>query len=295
MKQKVTIGLVVGSVLFSLLVFYTFNEMTSKRVSDEQRYNMLASLLKEEVKINSHDNLQLHGFYIPYFRSQDETVKTIILVHGYSVSSAYMLHYLRTFLEHGWDILLIDQRGHGQSEGKYASYGFHEKFDLDRWVSWVQQRNGRDSIIGLLGVSMGAGTVLEYAAINQDAKFIIADCPYSDLNELIKYQIWQRAHLPSFPLINAVNVMLSQKVGFTLQDVSPINAIKDQEIPIMFIHGSEDTFVPTYMSEDLYKAKKGKKKLLIVGGAGHGNSYMKNDLLYEKEMWLFIDEVLAAD
>ena len=66
--------------------------------------------------------------------------------------------------------------------------------------------------------------------------------------------------------------MLSQKVGFTLQDVSPINAIKDQEIPIMFIHGSEDTFVPTYMSEDLYKAKKGKKKLLIVGGAGHGNS-----------------------
>ena len=67
MKQKVTIGLVVGSVLFSLLVFYTFNEMTSKRVSDEQRYNMLASLLKEEVKINSHDNLQLHGFYIPYF------------------------------------------------------------------------------------------------------------------------------------------------------------------------------------------------------------------------------------
>jgi len=83
---------------------------------------------------------------------------------------------------------------------------------------------------------------------------------------------------------------LKWKAKFSLRDVSPINSIKDKDIPIMFIHGSRDNFVPTYMSEEMYNIKEGCKKLLIVDGASHANAYPTNRELYEKEVNNFLKE-----
>ena len=161
------------------------------------------------------------------------------------------------------------------------------------WIKWLVERNGPNVTIGIHGVSMGGGTVLEYAAINRYAKFIIADCPYSDMYELIKYQIRNRNHLPAYPLIYVIDAMLARFAGFRMRDVSPINAVKESETPVMFIHGRDDDFVPAYMSERMYETKKGRKKLLMIDGAEHGEAYEKDAQKYKEEMMSFVEEALT--
>lgn len=141
---------------------------------------------------------------------------------------------------------------------------------------------------------MGGGTVLEYCAINRYAKFIIADCPYSDLKELMKHQISKLNHLPVYPLLFFVDLMLRVKAGYRLKDVSPIKAVRDSRIPIMLIHGGEDDFVPLKMSVDMFKARKDNKRLLIIDSAKHGMSYSIASEKYEREVMKFVESVVSG-
>lgn len=287
-------------IIITLLALFGFKQITgAKKYTDEEcikflvKYNFdaksfLEKCKSEAIEITSSDNLKLKGMYIEGDKSLN---RTMVIVHGYTVSSAWSLQFAGAFLNRGWSVLLVDQRRHGRSEGKYSTYGYMEKYDLDSWVDWIITRNGQDSIIGLHGQSMGGGTVLEYASINKHAKFIIADCPYSDMKKLMVHQI-RCYHMPAYPLLYVIDWLLSLRAGFRMKDVSPINTIKDSSIPVMFIHGSEDNFVPTYMSEEMYNAKTDNKRLLIVDGAVHGNARLKDRENYEKEMMEFIDEVL---
>lgn len=285
------------------LAAYAFNQITRAKkytnqqcLEEQERVGALSKhqmdgFRREKVEIESDDELRLRGWLL---LGEKPVQRVMIMVHGYTVSSSWMLHFARPFLERGWTVLLVDQRSHGDSEGSYATYGYCEKWDLHHWINWVVQQYGDQVDIGLLGQSMGGGTVLEYASINQRVRFIIADCPYSDMQELVKYQIGKLHHLPINPLFHLLDHKLSRKAGFRMRDVSPINAVKDQaDLPVMFVHGDKDDFVPTQMSVDMYNCKKGKKRLLIIPGAEHGRAYMTDRELYEREMFAFIEEALG--
>lgn len=292
-------------VLLMVLIFflgnYAFNNMTKqKRLTLDECFDLLEKdklysreefekLQKEELSIKTTDGLILRGTYIEKFK---DSKKVIIVVHGYKAAFPWSLQFLNMFLNEGFNVLLVDQRSHGRSEGEFATYGYYEKYDLDLWVNLMRKRIGDDAVIGLHGQSMGGGTVLEYAAINKHVSFIIADCPYSDVKKLMKHQFNNLKHLPVFPILNVANIELKMKAKFSVKDVSPINSIKDKDIPVLFIHGSKDNFVPTYMSEEMYNVKKGYKKLLIVEDAFHANAYGTNRELYEKEVKDFLAEVL---
>jgi hypothetical protein len=250
----------------------------------------LEELNRRQLEITSQDNLTLRGWLLP---GKQPVERVMIMVHGYTVSASWMLHFALPFLERGWTVLLVDQRAHGASEGRYATYGFMEKYDLDAWISWVVGQYGEEAVIGLLGQSMGGATVLEYAAINQRACFIVADCAYSDMGQLIKHQMGHLHHLPVHPLYRLVDIRLHHQAGFRMQDVSPLRAVVDRpDLPVMFVHGDRDDFVPTQMSLDMYQAKSGKKKLLLVPGAGHARAFFTDRELYAREMFAFIDDAL---
>ncbi len=251
--------------------------------------NDFEKLKKEYVEVKTRDGLILRGMFIEQFKNSK---KIIIIVHGYNLAYPKSLCFMDMFFKENFNVLIVDQRGHGRSEGKYATYGYYEKYDLDLWVNWGRQRVGEDAIIGLHGQSMGGATVLEYASINKHVKFIIADCSYSDAWQLMKHQFTKLNHVPMFPLAFITNFKLKLKAKFSFSDVSPVKTIKDKDIPVMFIHGSEDNFVPTYMSEEMFIVKRGYKKLLIVEGAAHANAYSINKELYEKEVNNFINEIL---
>ncbi|MEI0739643.1 alpha/beta fold hydrolase [Paenibacillus sp. JTLBN-2024] len=115
--------------------------------------------------------------------------------------------FMDMFREEGFNVLLVDQRRHGKSEGKYTTYGYHEKHDVAAWVRYIKDAYGENCVVGLHGVSLGGGTVLEYLSLPEaDAKFVIADCPYSDLTRLMHHQLQRLNHLPAalfLPLVNA--------------------------------------------------------------------------------------------
>lgn len=250
----------------------------------------LRRLARRQVEIESSDGLKLRGWLLP---SHLPSRQVMVMVHGYTVSANWMLHLALPFLDQGWTVLLVDQRAHGASQGRHATYGFMEKLDLQRWVNWVLAQFG-EVAIGLLGQSMGGATVLEYAAINQRASFIIADCAYSDMGELIKYQLTRRHLVPAHPLYRLVDLRLQQVAGFRMRDVSPIRALAARpELPVMFIHGGRDDFVPTWMSQALYQAKADPKQLLIVPGAGHARSFFVDRELYLREVFAFVKQALA--
>ena len=262
-----------------------FSEGQAKGIIDKDKYEKLD---KEEIIITSGDGLKLRGIYI---KGDSKLRRSIIFVHGITVGIPWSLRYIDMFVKRGWNILVYDQRRHGRSEGKYSTYGFYEKEDLDLWVNWLIERNGKEAIIGIHGESMGAATALQYLTINKYASFVISDCSFSDLNELLKYHMKNDYHLPSFPLINFTALKAKHKAKFKFSDVSPIEAVKMSSLPVMFIHGKEDKFVPAYMSEDMYNAKKGIKKLYMVKGAEHARSVEVDKEGYEREVMDFIDNL----
>jgi fermentation-respiration switch protein FrsA (DUF1100 family) len=281
---------------------YAFKEMTLDRRSTlQESFNSLEKgelytkeefekLPKEEIEIKSNEGLGLKGTFIEKVKNNK---KVIIIVHGYTSNYVWSLQFIEMFFNEGFNVLLIDQRSHGRSEGKFATYGYYEKYDLDLWVNWVRQRVGKDAVVGLHGQSMGGGTVLQYAAINKYVKFIIADCPYSDVAQLMKHQFNEIKHMPFVPFKYFLDMRLRVVAKFSMKNASPINLMKDTEVPILFVHGSKDNFVPTYMSKDMYEAKKGHKKLLIIEGAAHANAYGTNRKLYEREVHDFLQEVFS--
>lgn len=255
----------------------------------KQRFHELS---KQKVHITSFDGLQLHGYII---KAINNSPRWIIIVHGYTANLQLSTQYIDLFQQEGFNILLVDQRRHGESEGEFSTYGYKEKYDVESWVTMLTTQYGEDIIVGLHGQSLGGGTVLEYLSIAQpNVKFVIADCPYSDLTELIGYQIKVLNKTPLFPLLNLVNWFLKRKAGFTLEQVSPIKAVKNSLLPVMFIHGTEDTYVPTQMSVDMYNMKQGAKKLLLIQKAVHANAFRVDPELYTSETIQFIRSSLSA-
>ena len=282
------------------LTTYYFNQIITRKVADEE--SMLEdqvnrklvdkeyydNLHKEEVTLTSHDGLKLRGIFI-----DKGSKNTIIFCHGITVGLIWSLKYIKIFEKRGWNILLYDHRRHGQSQGKYSTYGYLEKKDLDLWVNWVIDKKGKDSIIGLHGESMGAATTLQYLEINKYVKFIIADCAFSDLTELLSRKIKEDYNIILYPLLHLSNLLTKIKAKFYYQWVKPIESVKKSTIPVMFIHGNKDYFVPWDMSISMYNAKsKGIKRLYIAEGAAHARAIEVDKERYEKEVMLFVEEVL---
>lgn len=250
-------------------------------------------LSKRPVQVMSRDGLKLNGYVLELF---PESHRWMIIVHGYTVSLHASTQYIDMFQKTGFNILLVDQRRHGGSEGSYTTYGFQEKYDVQTWVHWILENYGEGSVIGLHGQSLGGGTVLEYLSIaHSNVRFVIADCPYSDLTELMRHQISKLNKLPAKPLLPLVDKMLQRKAGFRLDQVSPIKAVENSTLPVLFIHGTEDNYVPTYMSREMYRQKPEPKEILLVEGAVHANAYGINPKRYAEEVQTFIEKALGAE
>lgn len=266
-----------------------FDYLEKTGIYSRDRFEMLD---KKEVKVTSQDGLSLSGYVLD---THPDSRQWVIIVHGYTVSLHVSAQYVDLFQEEGFNVLLVDQRRHGNSEGVYTTYGYHEKYDLQAWVAWLLNNYGSDLTIGLHGQSFGGGTVLEYLAIaHPNVKFVIADCPYSDLTELMRHQLRVLNKIPAFPLLSLVDRRLERKAGFRLKQVSPLKAVEQSTLPVMFVHGTEDNYVPTHMSKDLYEHKPEPKKLLLIDGAEHADAYSVDPKRYSEEVHSFIREALAT-
>lgn len=271
----------------------SYSRYLENNLFDEALYN---SASKEDITLKSFDGLNLTSTLI---MNENPTNKFIVLVHGVSICYVGSLKYFDIFYKNGFNVLIVNQRRHGKSEGKYSTYGFYEKYDVNMWIEYLKSRFGNDIILGLHGESMGAGTVMETIPLNDSIKFVIEDCGYSNFHELIGFQI---THAYKNRLVRKIlspslifaNFFMKTKAKFSMKKIVPIDIVSSTSLPMMFIHGKEDYFVPWYMALDLYKAKtKGYKELYLVEGAKHAEALEVNKILYEKKIMTFIEKALS--
>jgi uncharacterized protein len=268
----------------------------NKSTFSEKRFN---TLHKEEVSVTSNvNNYKLYGTYI---KNSKATKDTVILVHGLSGSRYTVLKYIDMYIDRGFNVLIYDSRDHGFSGGQNITYGFNEKFDLDRWVNWVYARN-KGGIIGVHGESMGAATALLHSKLNEDKKrvsFYIADSSYSDLIELFKMKLSEDYNIKSKFAANALLFYVDKinkiKNQFNLEEVSPKGIIKDVTTPVLFIHGQSDSFVPPNMTEEIYEQKQASKELYIAPDSQHVQAVLKNRDEYKEKVYGFLDKYLPKD
>lgn len=204
----------------------------------------------EHIVIMSRDGLKLHGDYFP---ADKKTEKLVICNHGYTgcglrdcSSIAVYFHKL------GYDCLLVDHRAHGKSEGDYIGFGILDRFDCQSWINYIDKRFDKKKKIVLYGVSMGASTVLMASALpglSESVKAIIADCAFTSPYDVFSHILKRDYHLPAFPVMNINDALCRKKAGYGFRDYSTLEAVRQTSLPILFIHGTEDDFVPTWMSK----------------------------------------------
>ena len=244
----------------------------------------------QDVYITSKDGLKLHGFWVP----AENPRGTILLAHGYR--STMLVDFGLAFAFYhalGMNILVPHQRAHAQSEGRYITFGVKESEDMKCWINYHNMIYGTQQII-LSGMSMGASTMLYLADQNlpSNVKCIIADCGFTSPKEILDKVYRDAMHIPSGASLLVADLFAKLFAGFSLTQKDSRIALKNAKLPVMLVHGVADDFVPCYMTQQAFDACNGDIELLLVEGAGHGVSFLKDKETYTKRIIAFLEKHL---
>ncbi|WP_250277740.1 alpha/beta hydrolase [[Clostridium] colinum] len=217
--------------------------------------------------------------------------KWVIVLHGYGANGRLMYYVARRFHKKGYNVLVPDLRGHGISGGNYVGMGWHDRLDVINWIKEIIKIDKNAKIV-LYGVSMGASSILMASGekLPKNVKCIISDCAFTSAYDIFKHQLKNSKKVPVLPFMYIINILCKIKNGYSLKKASAINQIKKNKLPIFFIHGAIDNFVPTHMVFDLYKSANCEKELMIVNNAGHTVSEMVERKIYWRRVSLFLDK-----
>ncbi|MFZ3576688.1 alpha/beta hydrolase [Virgibacillus sp. DJP39] len=240
-------------------------------------------------ELTTFDGLVLKANYLSHHKS---TGKVVILAHGYRGNKEDMSEYVKLYYDLGYDVLIPDARGHGESEGDYIGYGWHDRKDYQEWIQRLIDEEGKDTIL-LHGNSMGAALVLMASGekLPQEVKGIIADSGYTSVQDELTYQLKHLYNLPAFPLMGITSVITNIRTGYTFEEASAIEQVKKNSRPLLIIHGAADQLVPTEMADELYEAATGNKELWIVPDAGHTEAFTVAPVEFQKRVNEFVQKV----
>lgn len=251
--------------------------------------------VSEYWRISSHDALTLEARFIP---ADAESDRAVICVHGYMASGERDYAVMAKALhEAGYHVLLIDQRAHGHSEGKYLGFGCLEREDLYRWIRRMDRHFDGKCSIYLHGISMGSATVLMTSALNlpPSVKGITADCGYTSPEAVMKKVAVKKkgTELIVESLLALLDGICRRRAGYSLKEGSALKAVASASCPIFLIHGDRDQLIPVEMARELYRACRSQKGLWIVRGANHAESFYLEPEEYMRRMLAFFDACAA--
>ena len=247
-----------------------------------------------EYEMINPKNFRLRAFCLP---AEKESDVYVFCSHGYRSTGKGEYGVMAKFYHDlGYNVFIIDHQAHGESDGKYIGFGYHESQDAMLWLNWMIEKFGKDIKIILQGISMGCATVMMMTGnpeLPENVKFTVADCGYTSAKAEFEYILKNFAHLPGFPIINTSNFFNKYINGFAFEDANPLESVANAKIPMLFIHGNNDDFVPTYMVHELYAACSSEyKDMLLVDGAAHAESYCTNTPAYEAKVKEFAEKFI---
>lgn len=244
----------------------------------------------KEYTIKSFDGLTLYAKYYEY--KKDAPVE--LMFHGYrGRGERDLCGGVQRCFALGRSAFIVDQRTAGKSEGSVISFGINESRDCLDWVDFLIKTLGDDIKIILTGISMGASTVMIASGCDLPKNVIgvLADCGFTSAKEIIKIVI-KEMKLPADLLYPFVKLGAKLFGHFDLEKTSSIEQVSKSKVPVIFIHGEDDDFVPCDMSRRAFENCNAPKKLVTVKGAGHGLAYIIDRDLYMESVREF-DKVMG--
>ena len=244
-------------------------------------------LSAKDVYITSDDGLKLHGYLAENKKSNG---KYAIIFHGYTSEGSHMKRYAKHFYKLGYSVLAPDARAHGTSEGRIRGMGWLERKDAVCWANMLVQKN-KDCKIVLFGVSMGGATVMMASAqetLPKQVFAVVEDCGYTSVWDEFAFRLKSMAGLPPFPVLSLAGLITKWFGGYSFKEASAVKQVRNSKVPILFIHGEEDSFVPFSMLDELYCAAGCDKRKLVIPGAGHAKSSSTDPDTY----WSTVEEFL---
>ena len=286
-------------VLFAVLIVYSvlagfFYSLTvgQDRRRGDSRFDPPAAgrLKREDFTIESHQGYTLAG---SWFLTNRRPERIIVLVHGLGADRWDLLEMSGIYTALGFSVITYDSRNHGESGGTKTTFGFYEHLDLEGIIDFAGARFP-GARMGVHGKSMGGAAALLYAESARGIDFFVIDAAFSDLKELLRIRLREDYHLPNLGFIELTGAFARIGAGFEFRRVSPIASVAKVHTPILFIHGADDRFVPTFMSEKLFRAKPGEKDLHLIPGAGHADTFHTNPEGYTRAVHTFLGEKVPA-
>lgn len=242
----------------------------------------------QTVYMDSFDGTRLLGHWYPC----EDAVRSIICMHGWHGSWLKDFGDIIDFLhESRCNILLADERAQNGSDGKYMGFALLERYDCLEWIKWVTAQTSEDLPLYIYGVSMGSATVMMTAGLDlpDNVKGVIADCGFTSPQDIWKHLTYKNMHLPYSRMLGLMTeAKYAVRTKTTGTSHSTIDALKNCDIPVLFVHGGDDDFVPVEMTIRNYEAFEGDKEILIIEGAGHAVNYRTDPESYEaavKRLW----------
>ena len=244
----------------------------------------------EDVEIRSFDGLRLRALLL----EAEDPRGVVISMHGYrSTPMRDLGASVKYYHDLGFTLLMPNQRACGDSEGRYLTFGAKERRDVKSWCDYAEARCGSDMPIVAAGISLGCSSVLMSLELDlpENVKAAVADCGYSSLYE----QLCESAarffgiRRPGFVLWG-VNIWCRLFAGFDIYECSAANALRHSSVPVLFIHGEADDFVPTRFSRENYDACAAPKEIFTVPCAGHGLSYLVDMDGYHRRVEAWFDK-----
>lgn len=243
--------------------------------------------------IKADDGTLLHAFYIAANRP---TNKTAVIVHGYTDNAIrmFMIGYLYNH-DLNFNVLLPDLRDTGLSGGNYIQMGWRDRIDVLHWMNVANAIYGNSTQMVVHGISMGAATTMMVSGEQPQPDYMkcyVEDCGYTSVWDEFSYQLKDMFHLPEFPLMYTTSLLCQLKYGWNFQEASALKQVARCHLPMLFIHGDADTYVPTWMVYELYNAKPEPKELWTVPGATHAMSYKDDTKEYVEKVKEFVSKYI---
>ena len=244
---------------------------------------------KENISIYNRKNQSLHA---NLFRPEKESDVFVICIHGYTSAPWNMGIYVKEFLNMGYNVITPSLRGHADSEEEFITMGRNDRLDVIDWINYIVKMHPDCKII-LHGVSMGAATTMMTVGeeLPENVKLAIEDCGYTNVWDIMKHKMSQMK-IPEFPFLYSSNDVNRRKAKFGFKEASCTEQLKKCKIPMLFIHGENDDFVPYSMLDPVFDACPSPKEKLSVPDAPHARSVCAHPELYWPAVTNFINKYL---
>ncbi|MDD5922286.1 MAG: alpha/beta hydrolase [Eubacteriales bacterium] len=255
--------------------------------SEHYDTSWFSDMVRKDYTIRSYDGYVLHVELVETPDAKGNMY--VILSHGHADNRMGDLKYMPIYLELGYRCIIYDLRGHGENEEAFCTFGVREGEDLAAVIMDTYNRYGADIELGLHGESLGSAAVIESLAYQQDVSFVVCDCGFADIENVLK-GLLRANHLP-VKILDFVSCAAKVKYGYSFREMRPIDALPSNRVPILFIHGEDDAFIPPSNSVRMKGITAGYSELHLIPGAGHAESVLKEPELYKKYVGQFLDHL----